>query len=401
MPNFISEDQIEKAILKVLVSELGFRHINCHTADQETLPDKSGRTDKGEVVLSDILKEKARSLNRDIPEAVIDESLELLTARQYAMSPVQRNKEIYNLIRDGIPVEYENKKGKNENGRIKIIDFNTASKNDFLAVSQLWIKGERYYRRPDIVLYINGLPLVFIELKNSNVKLQNAYDDNLINYKKDIPLFFQYNAICILSNAIETKVGSFTAGWENFFNWLRVDDEREKIDRKEIKREGTSLERAVLGMCQQERLLDYIENFILYYGETIKIIAQNHQFIGVNKAIASFEQRDIKDGKLGVFWYTQGAGKSFSMIFFVRKIFHKHTGNFTFVVITDRDDLDGQIYRNFLNTDSSAMGSSELVGSSSTIIWASLMKALASAIFCHSPMLSSTPFWNWPPSIVS
>ena len=167
MPNFISEDQIEKAILKVLVGRLGFRHINCHTADAETLPDKSGRADKGEVVLYDILKEKVRALNRDIPEAVIDDARELLTVRQYAMSPVLRNREIYNLIREGIPVEYENKKGKNENGRAKVIDFNTPGNNDFLAVSQLWIKGERYYRRPDILLYINGLPLVFIELKNS------------------------------------------------------------------------------------------------------------------------------------------------------------------------------------------------------------------------------------------
>lgn len=351
MPNFISEDQIEKEILKVLVGRLRFRHINCNTADAETLPDKSGRADKGEVVFSDILKEKARAFNHDIPEAVIDETLELLTLRQYAMSPVLRNKEIYSLIRDGIPVEYENKAGKTEYGRVRVIDFNTVGNNDFLAVSQLWIKGERYYRRPDIILYINGLPLVFIELKNSNVKLQNAYDDNLTNYKKDIPLLFQYNAICILSNAIETKVGSFTAGWEHFFNWLRVDDEKEKIDRKGIEHEGTSLERAILGMCQPEKLLDYIENFVLYYGDTIKIIAQNHQFIGVNKVIASFEQRESKEGKLGVFWHTQGAGKSFSMIFFVRKIFRKHTGNFTFVVITDRDDLDGQIYRNFLNTE--------------------------------------------------
>ena len=247
-------------------------------------------------------------------------------------------------------MEYENAKGKKSRARVKIIDFNNAAKNDFLAVTQLWIKGDRYFRRPDILLYVNGIPLVFVELKNSNIALRNAYDDNLTNYRHDIPLLFQYNAICILSNAIETRVGSVTSGWEHFFHWLRVDDEREKVDSKELKRAGTSVERAIAGLCASDRLLDYLENFILYYQNATKIIAQNHQFIGVNKAIASFEARDERAGKLGVFWHTQGAGKSFSMIFYVRKIFRKYTGNFSFVVITDRDDLDGQIYRNFLDT---------------------------------------------------
>ena len=140
---------------------------------------------------------------------------------------------------------------------------------------------------------------MFIELKNSNVPIKAAYDDNLTNYRKDIPQLFQYNAVCILSNAIETKVGSMTAGWEYFFNWLRVDDETEKIDRKEIADQGTSLERMVLGLCTRERLLDYIENFILYYKENSKIIAQNHQFIGVNKAVDAFADREKRNGKLG------------------------------------------------------------------------------------------------------
>jgi len=267
------------------------------------------------------------------------------------MSQILANKEVYNLIRDGVPVDYENNEGKKEQTRVRVIDFDNPGKNDFLAVTQLWIKGDRYFRRPDVLLYVNGIPLVFIELKNSNIALKNAYDDNLINYRKDIPLLFQYNALCILSNAIETKVGSMTSAWEHFSPWLRVDDEKEKIDREKLKDEGTSIERAVSGLCAPDRLLDYVENFILYYRETNKIIAQNHQFIGVNKVIQSFEERDEKDGKLGVFWHTQGAGKSFSMIFYVRKVFRKYTGDYSFVVITDRDDLDGQIYRNFLDTE--------------------------------------------------
>lgn len=351
MPNFISEDQIEVALVNLLTERLKYRSINCYTPDVDDLSDRSNRSNKQEVVFYDILKAKTIDLNPQIPQAVIEMALNRLTDRRHAMSPVLANKEIYSLIRNGIAVEYENAEGRTEQGTVKVIDFGQEQANDFLAVRQLWIKGDRYPRRPDVILYINGLPLVFIELKNSNIKLKNAYDDNLTNYKQDIPQLFQYNAVCILSNAVETKIGSMTAGWEHFFNWLRPEDETEKIDPKQIKKEAISLERAVLGLCEKKRLLDYIENFILYYKDTIKIIAQNHQFIGVNKTIESFEKRKEKDGKLGVFWHTQGSGKSFSMIFLSRKIFHLYKGNYTFVIITDRDDLDGQIYRNFLHTD--------------------------------------------------
>lgn len=351
MPNFISEDDIEKAIVEVFKDKLGYRIINCFTPDVNSLNDKSSRADKKEVVFLDILRNKAYELNQEIPRNVVNEAISKLISRRYAMSPVLANREVHNFIRDGIPVEYESPNGETEHAYVKVIDFNNKEANDFLAVRQLWIKGDVYPRRPDIILYVNGLPLVFIELKNSNIKLKSAYNDNLTNYKKDIPILFQYNAFCILSNAIDTKVGSFTAGWEHFFNWLRVDDEKEKVDKKVIEKEGTSLERVVYGLCAKDRLLDYIENFIIYHQENTKIIAQNHQFIGVNKAVESFKDRDKRRGKLGVFWHTQGSGKSFSMIFLSRKIFRKFTGNFTFVIVTDREDLDGQIYRNFLNTE--------------------------------------------------
>ncbi len=350
MPNFISEDQIEKAAVNLLKDTFGYRTLNCFTQEADDLNDRSNRSNKQEVVFLNILREYAVKLNRNIPEPVIDEALSRLAAHRYAMSPILANKEVYGLIRDGIPVQYEGKSGRTEHGIVKVIDFGNPKENDFLAVTQLWIKGERYPRRPDILIYINGLPLVFIELKNSNVKVQNAYEDNLINYRQDIPLLFQYNAFCVLSNAIETKVGSFLSGWEFFFNWFRPDDETEKIDKKAIEQEWASLERLLKGIFEKDRLLDYLENFILFYKENTKIIAQNHQFIGVNKAIESFRQRDAKKGKLGVFWHTQGSGKSFSMIFLARKVFRKFTGNYTFVIVTDREDLDGQIYRNFLDT---------------------------------------------------
>lgn len=350
MPNFISEDAIEQAILKRLHEQLGYDLLNCFTSDADDLNDRSGRSDKREVIFGERLKEAAVRLNPGIPEPAIDEALTRLTDKRHAMSPIAANREIDGLIRDGIPVVFEDAQGTQQNERVRMIDFTTWGNNRFLAVSQLWVKGERGYRRPDILFYVNGIPLVFIELKNSNVKLRTAYDDNLTTYRREIPQLFLFNAFCILSNAIETKVGSITAGWEFFFNWLRVDDEKEKIDREQIRRDGTSLELAVAGVCAPEKLLDYLENFIIFHKETDKIIGQNHQFIGVNNAFEVFRERGAKQGKLGVFWHTQGSGKSFSMIFYVRKIFRKLTGNFTFVVITDREDLDGQIYRNFLNT---------------------------------------------------
>ncbi|MBD2384369.1 type I restriction endonuclease subunit R [Cylindrospermum sp. FACHB-282] len=353
MPNFISEDDIEQAVLAKLKQQ-GFKLINCFTSNREDLNDRSNRTDKRDVIFSDRLKSAAIRLNPSLPADAIAQGLETLTNKRQLMSPIAANREIDRLIRDGIPIEYENAQGRTEPGKVRVIDFNDLShngNNEYLAVSQLWIKGERNYRRPDILLYINGLPLVFIELKNSNIKLQTAFDDNLSDYKKDIPQLFLTNAFCILSNALETKIGSFTAEWEHFFNWLRVEDEKEKIDRQQIQESGTSLELVIDGLCHPPKLLDYIENFILYHKETQKIIAQNHQFIGVNRAIDAFNHREVKQGKLGVFWHTQGSGKSFSMIFYARKIFRKLTGNFTFVIITDRDDLDGQIYRNFLNTE--------------------------------------------------
>ncbi|MDD5460545.1 MAG: HsdR family type I site-specific deoxyribonuclease [Methylococcales bacterium] len=358
--NFISEDDIEQAILKRLNTEFNFDLLNCNTAKPEELNDGSQRADKRDVILADRLLAACIKLNPSVPQTVIEQQvLPKLLDRRVAMSPIAANREVDGLIRDGVAVEFDedtlegNTQKRHE--RVRLIDFDAVHNNHYLAVSQLWIKAtaqapKAAYRRPDVILYVNGLPLVFIELKNSNVKLRSAYDDNLTSYKHDIPQLFHCNAFCLLSNAIETKVGSLSAGWEHFFNWLRVDSEKESVNRQQIAEQGTSLEFAVAGVCRPHKLLDYVENFILYHKETSKIIAQNHQFLGVNNAFERFLQRDQLQGRLGVFWHTQGSGKSFSMIFYARKIFRKVTGNFSFVVVTDRQDLDGQIYRNFLNT---------------------------------------------------
>ena len=356
MANFLSEDDIEQAMLQRLQHLYGYDTLNCYTNDPAQLPDGSGRADKREVIFRDRLRAAAVKLNPEIPEAAIDDAMDVLCDHRKIMATIAANRELDNLIRDGVRVEFKDSQGRNRTERIKLIDFDSADNNDFLAVTQLWIQStgataKAAYRRPDILLYINGLPLVFIELKNSNVKLRSAYDDNLTNYKVDIPQLFLTNAFCVFSNGIETRLGSLSAEWEHFFHWLRPDDEKEKIRREQIREQGTSAERFLQGLCAKDKLLDYVENFVIYHKGIQKVIAQNHQFIGVNRGFDKFIRRDEFGGKLGVFWHTQGSGKSFSMIFYARKIIRKLQGNYSFVVVTDRDDLDRQIYRNFLNTE--------------------------------------------------
>lgn len=350
--NFISEDQIEKAIIDVFVNQLGYRHLNCF------LEDITGRSMETEVVIASLLRQQLEKLNQHAPAHAIDFAVEQLTKTRADLSPFQANQELYYLMRDGVRLNVKNDQGREEPITIKVIDLVDETQNDYLVVSQLWLQGQYIRRRPDLVLFVNGLPIIFIELKNSTVSVRNAYDDNLTNYRKDIPLLFNYNALCILSNGLETKVGSATSGYGHFFNWLRVEDEKDTPDRERIERYGVSLDYAVLGLCHKKRLLDYFENFLIYYKDSYKVAAKNHQFLGVNNATNNFAIRlkhdqnntDLENkGKLGVFWHTQGSGKSFSMIFFTRKIFRKFTGNYTFLIITDREDLDGQIYKNFLD----------------------------------------------------
>lgn len=350
MRNFLSEDDIEVALMQVLANQtLPWRLLNCYTANADELNDGSNRTDKSKVVFEDILKDRLTTLNPDIPEQGISQALSQLVRGRRAMSLIKANIEIYNLIRNGIQVNFDDAQGKETFATVKVIDFNTPSTNDFLAVQQLWIKGEIGYRRPDVILYVNGLPLVFIELKNNNVSLKHAYKDNLATYKKELPQLFWYNAVTVLSNGKETRVGSFTAPWGHFGEWLRINDEKERLDKKSIAKNGISLKYTVNALCNQNKLLDYVENFIMYHNSAYKICAKNHQFLGVNKVVDSFENRKDKEGRLGVFWHTQGSGKSYSMVFFTRKIFRKFQGNFTFLVVTDRTDLNTQIYRNFLD----------------------------------------------------
>ena len=355
MAKIITEEMIEKAAIELLVAEYAphYTHLDCYTAQPETLPDGTGRHDKKQIVLPEVIFEKLSALNPDIPEEVIKRTAEELCRNAYG-DPLEDNYHRYQKIRNGIPVTFK-KDGREAKGLLRLIDFNMPENNSFIVTSQMWIRGEVHWRRPDLIIFVNGLSLVFIELKNSNINVKNAYDKNLTDYRRDIPGLFNYNQICVLSNGMETRIGSFSAGYEHFFEWLKLSDEKENPDRKAIKDDCISLEYFLRGLCRPDMLLDYIENFILFdqrKGGIIKskIIAKNHQFLGTNNAFHAFEKREELKGKLGVFWHTQGSGKSYSMVMLARKIKCKCVGNFTFLIVTDRDDLDGQIYKTFLRS---------------------------------------------------
>lgn len=226
-----------------------------------------------------------------------------------------------------------------------MIDWNEPGNNDFFLASQFWISGDYGKKRADLVGFVNGIPLVFIELKASHNKLELAYQKNLSDYRDTIPQVLWYNAVIILSNGSKARIGSMTAGFEHFSEWKKIDDENEP---------GLiSLDTMIRGVCEKRKLLDLVENFTIYNdakGDLTKLVAKNHQFLGVNNAIAAVERIRENRGKLGVFWHTQGSGKSYSMVFFSQKVLRTIPGNWTFVIVTDREDLDGQIYRNFANT---------------------------------------------------
>ena len=236
--------------------------------------------------------------------------------------------------------------GGQKTERVRVIDWEHPANNDFLLVSQFSVTGALYTCRPDLVGFVNGLPLVVIELKKPGVPARAAFDENLTHYKQQIPALFWFNALLIASNGTDSRVGSLTADWERFFEWKRI--EREDEPRR------VSLEVMIRGTCDRTRLLDLVENFTLFSEHKaglVKIIGQNHQFLGVNNAIASMlDARKLGHGRGGVFWQTQGSGKSFSMVFFAQKVLRKVAGNWTFVVVTDRVELDDQIAKTFKAT---------------------------------------------------
>lgn len=351
MKSFISEDNIEQAICNRLsLPEYGWKRIVCDpsVASQDDVS-LSGRADASECILPKVLLVALERINPQIDKHILQKVVNDFRKNYAASDIVDINYKFYNHIRNGIKVSVK-KNGRNDFDFVKLIDFDNVENNDFHCVNQMWIKGRLRYRRPDVLLFVNGLPVVFIELKNSTVKIEEAYNKNLVSYREDIPNVFAFNQICVLSNGLQTKLGAWNSSYEFFFEWLRVDDEKEKLDRERIAEYGLSVTYLIDGLFKKERLLDYIENFILFDNERIKIIAKNHQYLGVNNLMTSARRREELKGKLGVFWHTQGSGKSYSMVMFVRKVKRKLQGNFSFLIVTDREDLDTQIHKTFVRT---------------------------------------------------
>ena len=366
-----------------------------------------GRTDTKQAALIRDLQSALERLNPDLPHSAIEIAIRELTRFDVSRSMLQHNQDIYRLICGGVPVKYPDAQGRFKSSRARVIDFdNTPGSNRFLAVRELKLTGMRtphYNRRVDLVCFINGLPLVFIELKAIHKNIREAFDNNLSDYMDEnvIAHTFHHNAFLIVSNGHRARYGTITSEWEHFAEWKRLDEaEKGSVDAVTL----------LNGMLAHDRLLDIIQNFILFdeskEGRMRKVIARNHQVLGVNRAVASVERQEqlIREfpghrrfdirvvelplesgeqeanssaplkiaeertpyipegpieiperahpdlGRLGVFWHTQGSGKSYSMAFFSEKVRRKLKGNFTFLLMTDRIDLDDQIYGTFVGT---------------------------------------------------
>ena len=302
-----------------------------------------GRESYKEILLLRYFHEALRTLNPWMNERQISEAQKVLENRLSTASPLQVNEEKYFLIRDGIPVTVKKPNGQTETKKAAVIDFQNPDNNYFLAVKELKIHGALYRRRTDIVGFVNGIPLLFVELKKNTVDVQSAYDDNYTDYQDTIPHLFYYNAFLMLSNGTEAKIGTLGSKYEFFHEWKRLAEQEQG---------SVALETMLRGICKKENFLDLFENFILYDhsgGHTAKILARNHQYLGVNEAMKAYAARKLNDGKLGVFWHTQGSGKSYSMVFLAQKVRRKFEGSPTFVILTDREELNSQISDTFEN----------------------------------------------------
>ncbi len=395
-----SEDRLVQATFaEYLHDVLGWDSVYARNQETFGVDGTLGRGSERDVILTRDLRQAITRLNPDLPDAAADEAVRKLSRYDQTRSTLQHNQEFYKWIRDGVPVTFRDATGNLKDDYAKVIGFRDISLNRFVAVRELKIQGVRvphYNRRADLVCFVNGLPVVFIELKAVYRNIRAGYDGNLTDYFDTIPHAFYHNAFLVVSNGDKARYGSITSSWDHFHEWKRQDES-----------EAGSLDAKVLlnGMLDRERLLDLFENFIIFDsskpGATRKIVARNHQVLGVNRAVLSVaNQKELKKafppgerlkyrtvevdqiedqgedaaalrdddhkspankqklplverahpdlGRLGVFWHTQGSGKSYSMIFFAEKVRRRIEGNYTFVVMTDREDLDDQIYRSFI-----------------------------------------------------
>lgn len=344
MTNSYSESYlVQDSAAHLLETELGWDVALAYNTETLGEGGTFGRVSHREALLKRDLRAALKRLNSWITPAQIDEAVRTFESHMSTASLMQINEEKYFLIRDGIPVTVRKPRGRTEEKRAAVIDFRHAENNRFLAVKELWMQGDVYRKRADMVGFVNGIPLVFMEFKRHDIDVQDAYNLNYSDYLDTVPQFFHYNAFVILSNAMQAKVGTIGSKYEFFHEWKRLSEgDAGKVELKTM----------LMGICRKENLLDLLENFILYDhsgGRTVKILARNHQYLGVNEAVSAYEARKINNGKLGVFWHTQGSGKSYSMAFLAQKIRRKFQGSPTIVVLTDREELNTQISDTFEN----------------------------------------------------
>ncbi len=332
---------LQESAGRVLQEKLGWEVVFAYNTEKLGLDGTLGRVSYHEILLLRYLKAALFANNDWMTDDYAEKAIKHLLTVSAAAALIQTNEEKYQMLRDGIPVEYRKTNGQREIRYAQIFNFAEPEKNHFLAVKEMKIHGELYHRRTDIVGFVNGIPLLFVELKRQDVDVENAYNLNYTDYQQTIPQIFHYNAFVMLSNGLEAKVGTLGSKYGFFHEWKRL---------KEEDTGSVDLETMLLGICNKKNFMDLFENFILFDksgGHTTKILARNHQYLGVNEAVESYTQRKLKEGKLGVFWHTQGSGKSYSMVFFARKIRRKFEGTPTIVVLTDRDELNKQISDTF------------------------------------------------------
>ena len=303
-----------------------------------------GRDSQHDVILTHRLLLAMRRLNgAEVPDLVISKAVEAVTKDRSIMDRVRANREVSNLLRDGYQVEWTDNNGDKHIETLRYLDLKDPANNDLLAVQQLWVKGNLHSRRIDIALFVNGIPLVLMEFKEPGGSMRSAYDDNLRDYRDTIPQLCIPNCLVLLSNGTEAKVGSTYSPWDFFGDWKMIDAAGT--------RGRVALETALRGTCDPRILLDLFENFIAYMerpGGLIKILARSHQYLGVNAAIENLQRaRAEHDKRLGVFWHTQGSGKSLSMLWFTQKVLRQIPGTWTFVMVTDRSELDTQLHGEF------------------------------------------------------
>ncbi|MDD5095840.1 MAG: HsdR family type I site-specific deoxyribonuclease, partial [Dehalococcoidia bacterium] len=341
MSSYTEDTLVQQTTAEYLEQKLGWDSVYAYNTETFGPQGTLGRSSDREVVLTRYLRAKIIELNPNLPDEAYDDAIRQITATTATQKLLTTNREKYELMRDGVPVTFRNAKGERVKQRLRLFDFNEPANNHFLCVRELWVKGDLYRRRADIVGFVNGLPLLFMELKNVHKDIRAAYEKNFKDYKDTVPHLFHHNAFIVLGNGVEAKLGSVTSRFEHFQEWKRLaEDEPGVVD----------METLLKGICDKRNLMDLLENFILFddsSGEPRKILARNHQFLGVNRAIEAVQDRRNRQGKLGVFWHTQGSGKSYSMVMFTQKVHRKLGGNFTFLILTDREDLDTQIYKTF------------------------------------------------------